>query len=191
LKLGGGSVNYKLIEKTYRVMIMFKKYTKDSHVEESIQEKPSLSATSPFTGYESFRNKNMQEALFEKAIEKPEIFIGENVKIEGSLTFEALAKIEGHFTGEIISKGKIIVGQQGIVKADIFLEEAIISGKVEGNITVTKKLILEGSAKITGDITAPSISVGEAVSICGQLHVTKTPSPEELDEEFLLEEDPL
>ncbi|MCX6991176.1 MAG: polymer-forming cytoskeletal protein [Chlamydiae bacterium] len=170
---------------------MFKKHTKDSQVEESLLEKPSLTATSPFTGYESFRNKNMQEALFEKGTEKPEIFIGENVKIEGSLTFETLAKIEGHFTGEIISKGKIIIGPQGIVKADIFLEEAVISGRVEGNITVTKKLILEGSAKITGDITAPSISVGEGVSICGKLHVTKTPSPEELEEDFPLEEDPL
>ena len=169
---------------------MFKKHTKASQIEESMLEKPSLTATSPFTGYESFRAKNMQEALFEKAIEKPEIFIGENVTIEGSLTFETLAKIEGHFTGELLSKGKIIIGPQAVVKADIFLEEAVISGRVEGNITVTKKLVLEGSAKITGDITAPSISVGEGVSICGQLHVTKTPSPEELEEEFPLE-DPL
>ena len=112
-----------------------------------------------------------------------EVHIAESAKLEGSLTFDRLAKIEGYFSGELLSKGKLIIGPNAIVKADLFLEEAIIEGTLEGNITVSKRLSLLGNAKIVGDIVAPSISVSEGVAIRGQLHITKTSSPEEKEEQ--------
>ena len=73
--------------------------------------------------------------------------------------------------GELHSSGKLIIGPTGSVKANIDLEEAFISGKVIGNISVKKRLVLRGKAEITGDITAPLLSVDEGVSIIGILNV--------------------
>lgn len=103
--------------------------------------------------------------------EEPETTLGEGVTFRGELTFERLLRIDGTFEGELISKGKVIVGPKGQVKADLNLREAIIEGKVEGNITVEERLELRGVASVTGDITAKLLSVDEGVTLCGQVTI--------------------
>ena len=105
------------------------------------------------------------------AKEEPETTLGEGVTFRGELTFERLLRIDGTFEGELISKGKVIVGPKGQVKANLNLREAIIEGKVEGNITVEERLELRGEASVHGDITAKLLSVDEGVTMCGRVIV--------------------
>jgi cytoskeletal protein CcmA (bactofilin family) len=114
-------------------------------------------------------------AYEEDSEEEPETIIAAHVEIKGSLRFQKLIRIDGTFEGELHSSGKLIIGPTGSVKANIDLEEAFISGKVIGNITVKKRLALRGKAEITGDITAPLLSVDEGVSITGILNVSSSP----------------
>jgi cytoskeletal protein CcmA (bactofilin family) len=107
----------------------------------------------------------------EEESEGPETLIAEHVEIKGSLRFKDALRIDGSFEGELEASGKLIIGPTGSVKANIDLEEAFISGKVVGNITVKKRLVLRGKAEVTGDITAPLLSVDEGVSIVGILNV--------------------
>lgn len=110
--------------------------------------------------------------------ERPETILGEEVTIKGTLTFQNCLRIDGSFEGELISDGKLIVGPKGVVKAHLNLQEAFISGKVEGDITVKERLVLRGRAEIRGNITAPLLSVDEGVSIIGQLNVVMAQKPE-------------
>lgn len=107
--------------------------------------------------------------------EEPETIIAEGVSIKGSISFKKLIRIDGSFEGELLSSGKIIIGPNGTVVANLDLEEAFISGKITGDITVTKRLVLRGRAEVRGNITAPLLSVDEGVSIIGTLNVA-TPS---------------
>src|SRR5471030_720228 len=104
----------------------------------------------------------------------PEMTIGTNVTVTGKIAFQREICINGVFEGEFEGSGKIVVGPEGFVKADLNLYEAEISGKVEGNITVQYRLILKGNAEVKGNITAPRLSVDEGVSIIGQVYVTAT-----------------
>lgn len=106
------------------------------------------------------------------AKEEPETTLGEGVTFRGELTFERLLRIDGTFEGELISKGKVIVGPKGKVKANLTLREAIIEGTIDGNITVEERLELRGEASVTGDIIAKFLSVDEGVSLCGNVTVT-------------------
>ena len=108
----------------------------------------------------------------------PDFVLGEEASVMGKIAFQGTAVIHGLFEGEFEGGRHLIVGSQGFVKADINVDEAEISGKIEGNITVKIRLILKGSAEIRGNITAPRISVGEGVSILGQLHVTPLGNPD-------------
>ncbi len=103
--------------------------------------------------------------------EEPETTLGVGVTFRGELTFERLLRIDGTFEGELISKGKVVVGPKGRVKADLHLQEAIIEGRVEGNITVVERLELRGEAIVIGDISAKLLSVDEGVSITGLVTV--------------------
>ncbi len=109
--------------------------------------------------------------------EEPETVIAEGVSISGKLSFKKLIRIDGSFEGELASEGKIIIGPTGCVKANIDLEEAFISGKVIGNISVKKRLVLRGRAEIRGDIIAPLISVDEGVSLLGMLTIAQPAEP--------------
>jgi|SRR6185369_8261847 len=102
----------------------------------------------------------------------PEMTIGTNVIVTGKVAFQREICVNGVFEGELEGQGKIVIGPEGFVKADIDLYEAEISGKVEGNITVKYRLILRGNAEVKGNITAPRLSVDEGVSIMGQVYVT-------------------
>jgi cytoskeletal protein CcmA (bactofilin family) len=150
--------------------MMFKKYAKtllDKEVspafEESLPPTPSL-----FTA----EIPTLQEIPEEPSVEEPETTIGERVIFKGTLSFQTLLRIDGTFEGELISEGKLIIGPTGSVKANINMQEAFISGKVDGDITVKERLVLRGRAEIRGNIHAPILSVDEGVSIIGQLNVT-------------------
>ena len=103
--------------------------------------------------------------------EPPETTIGEGVGINGELHFKRFLCIHGSFEGNLVSNGKIFVGPSGKVVADIQMQEAIIEGAVQGNIT-TERLELRGEAQVHGDIIAKSLSVDEGVTIMGQVMVS-------------------
>ncbi len=104
--------------------------------------------------------------------EEPEVIIGEDVTIKGEIVYSSTLLIDGTFEGTIKTEGKLIVGPKGAVKSNVSLEEAYISGKVEGDILVKTKLVLKYPAEIYGNITAPSVSIEEGVTIVGQLCIT-------------------
>lgn len=113
-----------------------------------------------------------ESPLYEPEIpNEPDFVIGQQASIVGKIAFQGTAVIHGLFEGEFEGGQSLTIGPEGYVKADIQVDEAEISGKVEGNITVKTRLILKGSAEIRGNITAPRISVDEGVSIMGQVHV--------------------
>lgn len=144
---------------------MFKKFRNPTEDEESLSNRPR----NPFGT--DFATALPAREEYEEREEEPETVIASQVEIKGSLSFPKLLRIDGSFEGELRSTGKLIIGPTGSVKANIDLEEAFISGKVVGNITVKKRLVLRGKAEVTGDITAPLISVDEGVSIIGILNV--------------------
>lgn len=103
--------------------------------------------------------------------EEPETTLGEGVVFRGELCFERLLRIDGVFEGELISKGKIIIGPKGKVKANLCLKEAVVEGRVEGNITVEDRVELRGEAQVFGDIRAKTLSVDEGVTLVGHVQV--------------------
>lgn len=152
---------------------MFKKFKKPPYEEpESPYQDLASRPANPFTS--DLMNVLEPQAYEEEAKEEePETVLAAGVAIKGTMSFQKLIRIDGSFEGELISTGKLIVGPTGSVKAHIDLEEAFISGKVEGNIKVKTRLVLRGRAEVRGDITALLLSVDEGVSIVGRLNVVQ------------------
>jgi cytoskeletal protein CcmA (bactofilin family) len=112
------------------------------------------------------------------AVEEPETVLGEGISIKGNLQFQRFLRVDGEFEGDLDSEGKIVVGPTGVVRANIKLREAIIEGRVEGDIIVTGRCELRGDAKVFGNITARLLSVDEGVSIRGQVNIGPLEGPE-------------
>lgn len=102
---------------------------------------------------------------------EPETTIGEGVVFKGQLHFDHLLRIDGHFEGELVSKGKLVVGPKGVVKSNLKLREAVIEGEVEGDIVADERVELSSDAKVKGNIETKFLTVDEGARLFGQVHV--------------------
>ena len=92
-----------------------------------------------------------------------------DASMQGTLIFKDSVnlKINGRFDGVLNTKGSLMIGEQATVNADITGESIIIAGKVTGNVTALKSLKLIAPARLSGDITTPSLSIAEGATFDG------------------------
>lgn len=94
--------------------------------------------------------------------------------MEGNLKFSTPVnlKINSNFEGSLETKGTLIIGEKADIKAKIIKgEEMTISGKVQGDITSSKRLELTPTAKIIGNIKTPVLVVNEGAILKGKCEV--------------------
>ena len=96
-------------------------------------------------------------------------FVGDVVNFTGEVCFKSMLRIDGHFSGNVISpEGTLIVstGAQ-VTKAVIKVAVAKINGTVEGDIHASKELVLGRTAHVTGLVISPALVVEEGAQLNG------------------------
>jgi cytoskeletal protein CcmA (bactofilin family) len=101
--------------------------------------------------------------------------IAKGVKLEGEFTSQGDVQIEGEVQGKITAAGTLTVGAEAAITADVTADEAVISGVLNGNLTVTRQLVLHSSARIKGDIVAERVSVESGAVIDGRVEIGTRP----------------
>jgi cytoskeletal protein CcmA (bactofilin family) len=95
-----------------------------------------------------------------------------DVDIKGTIKFDKIMKIEGKFEGELVTnEGELIVGKTGTIKANVKVKNAVIEGRVDGNISASEKVELKQKAQLTGDLQARTLVIEEGVVFVGQCNV--------------------
>jgi cytoskeletal protein CcmA (bactofilin family) len=108
-------------------------------------------------------------------------FIDEGSEIEGKYTFTGTVMLNGKFRGEISSTDRLIIGEKGVIHADIQAASVLISGEVVGNVSATERVELRGRARVHGDVESPVLVVEEGVRLDGQCRMTPHAQDEESD----------
>lgn len=96
-------------------------------------------------------------------------FIGEGTYFEGKFSFKGVVRIDGSVKGELKCDGTLIVGETGVLDASIETRDAIIRGKVNGDIKAEGRLELKNPCSVMGDMTAQALVVEEGVRIEGNV----------------------
>jgi len=100
-------------------------------------------------------------------------FLSEGTEFKGILTFEGTLRIDGKFEGEILSSGMLVVGQSGEINADITAGTLISRGKITGNVTTTKRVVLHAESELLGNIKTGLISVEEGAIFDGHCEMIR------------------
>ena len=79
--------------------------------------------------------------------------------IKGEILSPNDIPIDGTFEGRIQSKGRVVVGETAVIKADIVCENVDLWGKVEGNLFVKNTLSLKEGCTVTGNLHIRRLSV--------------------------------
>ena len=100
--------------------------------------------------------------------------LSRSVKIEGEIRGEENLHIDGRIKGAVRLNGDILIGNAGVVEAEIEAENVIIQGQVTGNVTARKQLEIQPSGKLIGDCTARSIDIKEGAVFEGRSNMIRS-----------------
>lgn len=96
-----------------------------------------------------------------------ETILSSGTTLDGMINSDESLRIDGTFEGTIHCNGTLIIGPGADIEAEIVAEEAIIGGRVNGNITAHKRIEMRKSGEIFGDLTAPVLHIEQGVVLEG------------------------
>ena len=98
--------------------------------------------------------------------------LGPQAVMEGNLVFEGSLFMNGHAQGTIESRsGSIVVGEDAVLHADIFVRSATINGEIKGTIRATERVELHPPARVYGVLDAPVVLMDEGVIFEGNCKI--------------------
>lgn len=80
-------------------------------------------------------------------------------EVEGALRLDGPLLIHGDFRGSIDCRDLVTIGEAGTVQGPIRARQVVIRGSVVGNVSATRDVVLHDSARLHGDVKAPSLVV--------------------------------
>ena len=99
--------------------------------------------------------------------------IGKSVIIRGEISGSEDIFLDGEIEGTItLTEGRLTIGPNAQVHADINVQDMIVFGQVEGNVKATGRLELRQSSAVLGDIQAGRLSIEESASLRGRVELT-------------------
>ncbi|MDR3160909.1 MAG: polymer-forming cytoskeletal protein [Spirochaetaceae bacterium] len=83
--------------------------------------------------------------------------LSSDIDFTGTLYFEKPFLIRGKVSGEISATSLLVVDEAAVVDANINATTVVIRGVVTGNVTVSDRVELSNTGKLTGNVIAPEI----------------------------------
>lgn len=93
--------------------------------------------------------------------------LGAGAVIEGTVKINHDIRVDGTVKGKLSVDGDLIVGNTGLIEADIEVVSTKIGGKIIGNLSARERIELEENASITGDIRTKDLVINEGAVFHG------------------------
>lgn len=93
--------------------------------------------------------------------------LGADVTVTGNIRASADLHIDGHVDGDV-DASNIVQGAESRIAGNLRAETARITGTIEGKVVV-RQLVIERTARITGDIDYETITIENGATLDGHL----------------------
>jgi len=87
--------------------------------------------------------------------------IGRGSVSEGTFRVETGVRVDGVLKGELVSSGRLIVGESGVIEATVKVRDALISGRIVGTLEAEEKVHLQAQSAFIGKIKTRLLVVEE------------------------------
>lgn len=123
-----------------------------------------------------------------------DVILGKTAEFTGSIKSDGSIRIDGKGTGDIVSKGDVIMGLGASLEGNIDACHVEISGEVHGNVKASGAFRIFESGVLFGDINVSSFVIDEGGVFEGMCHINtkgvkqvlpskQTPQPFKLQED--------
>lgn len=110
-------------------------------------------------------------------------FLDSGARFEGTLSFDDVFRIDGHFRGVVISESELVVGDRAVIEGEIRVGRLAVSGTIRGVIHARERIEVHAGARIYAEIHTPALVVEEGAVLQGPVEAgSKEPAPGAADD---------
>jgi cytoskeletal protein CcmA (bactofilin family) len=95
--------------------------------------------------------------------------IGRSSVVRGNVRGEGNLEILGRIEGDVSVTGDIVLGESAGVRGSLNGASITVAGQVQGDIRGSEAVLVEGGAKVIGDLLAPRIGVAAGALVKGNV----------------------
>ena len=109
--------------------------------------------------------------------------LGPESAFDGKLSFQGTVRIDGKFSGEILTEDTLVVGESAEVTANVRVGSLVLNGTLRGNVVAKKEVALHTPARLYGDIQTPVLVIHHGVIFEGNCRMENLDRPRVLTTE--------
>ncbi len=94
--------------------------------------------------------------------------IGVGTTIEGNISSSENIRFDGNLIGNLITQGKVFIGQSGKINGEIRCKNCEVEGMVEGRVVVEELLSLRAVSKLYGEIKTGKLAIEPGATFTGK-----------------------
>ena len=110
--------------------------------------------------------------------------ISQATQVRGSLLSQTDIRIDGTFEGDLITAGKLVLGENASITGNVMCANADIWGKIEGDFTVGDTVKFKEGATFTGHLKTIRICIEMGADFSGSCQIINEAEFKSLSAEF-------
>jgi cytoskeletal protein CcmA (bactofilin family) len=95
--------------------------------------------------------------------------IAPGTRVVGRLSGQEDVRVHGTVEGTVRLGQTLFVEPEGVLLAEVYARDVVVSGTVVGNIHADNAVVLAASARVVGDIRAPRVSIEPGAALRGSI----------------------
>ncbi len=107
---------------------------------------------------------------------KVDTVIGPGSTVKGEIHSRGTLRVDGNVEGKVSSDSSVIIGEKGVVKAEVVAGHVIVGGTIHGKVTGREKVEILSTGRLYGDVStkAAKFVVAEGVIFEGRCTMGQT-----------------
>ncbi len=115
----------------------------------------------------------------ERTVDTVNTTIGEGTVLKGDVKVEGSIQVDGEFEGTIEATDTLVIGENGRVDGDATVANAVIGGRMYGNVFASGKIELKRGSQLLGDIKTRGLVIEDGVVFQGNCQMGDVMEPPE------------
>ena len=105
------------------------------------------------------------------------LVVGRGISVQGTIQDAERLVVEGTVEAVSLHATELQIAQGGVLKGQVEVEDAEISGLMDGTLTVRGSLVLRGSGQINGEARCRRLQVEDGGQLSGKISMITDENP--------------
>ena len=117
------------------------------------------------------RNPNRDPA------ERRTLIVGKGISVQGTVQDAERLVVEGTVEASMINAAELAISQGGVFRGEVEVEDAEVSGTIDGTLTARGNLVVRSTGKVLGTARCRRLQVEDGGQITGRIEMLTGDAP--------------